>query len=125
MIKQIFIFLTILSASCNISDSTGNYGEVVRFEKDKPVKYPDFEITYLGERKQTATFPNGSSFTFTYQDFKIKSANEEKTISWTSGTGDISPAYLEAAGMQFMLELRAYENGKKRIDNDQVVITKM
>jgi hypothetical protein len=79
----------------------------------------------VGERKQTTTFPNGNTFTFTYYDFKIKNDKEEKTISWTSGTGEIAPAYFEINGMKFMLELRYWEKEKKKLDDDELVITKM
>jgi hypothetical protein len=109
--------------SCS-SNGDGKYGEAVKYYEKSVVKFPDFDLTYMGERKQTANFPNGNSFTFTYFDFKIKTATEEKTVSWTSGTGEIAPAYFEIGGAQYMLELRSTENGKKKIDDDEVVITK-
>jgi hypothetical protein len=122
--------LLIITSFCSLffscgSGGDGKYGEVVKFSQDKPVKYPDFEITFLGERKQTANFPNGNSFTFTYYDFKVKNPSNEKDLFWTAGTGEIAPAYFTLDGVKFMLELRSAENGKKKLDNDEMVITKM
>lgn len=130
MIKQFFWLLTAFCClftfcRCGNKHSNPDYGEVVKFETNKPINYPDFEITYIGERKQTSTFPNGNSFTFTYYDFKLKKGAEEKTISWTSGTGIIEPANFEFNGMKFQLELRSYEKEKKKLDNDEMVITKL
>ena len=118
-------FVILFPLSCRGKNSDGDYSKVVSFSKDAPVSFPDFELTYTGERKQTTTFPNGNSFTFTYYDFKIKNDKEERTISWSAGTGEIAPAYFEINGVKFMLELRYWEKEKKKLDGDELVITKL
>src|SRR3989304_6020480 len=118
MNNQFFLNIIILcmfasSISCNGSSSTAGYGKIVTFKKDKTISFPDFKLTYIGERKETSKFPNGNEFTFTYYDFTLKKDNEEKTVSWTAGTGDIGPINFEFAGNKFMIELRYWEKGKK------------
>lgn len=131
-LKQMFykiFFISLISfifsaaISCSHGNISGNYGEITSYKKDQPVLFPDFTLTYTGERKETSTFPNGKKFTFTFYDFKIKSNDEEKTISWTSGTGVIEPLDFEFAGKKFTLELRYRENEKKKLDEDELVIT--
>ncbi len=118
------IFTFTGAKSCG-SDSEGDYGKVVSYGQDKPIKFPDFTLTYTGETKKTSHFDNGNSFTFTYQNFLIKNDKDEKTISWSSGTGDIAPANFEFKGMKFMLELRYYEKENKRLGDGEMVITKL
>jgi hypothetical protein len=130
MVKRLFLLFTALFCffvfcRCGNKHTNPAYGEIVKFEKNIPLAYPDFEIIFTGERRQTSTFPNGNSFTFTYFDFKLKKGNEEKTVSWTSGTGIIEPASFEFGGSKFQLELRSYDKEKKKLNNDEMVITKL
>jgi hypothetical protein len=120
-----FIQFTIIFANgCSYSSSNSGYNEIANFEKDKTIAFPDFDLTYMGERKETVKFPNGNSFTFTYFDFKIKKGEQEKTISWTSGTGEIAPANFEFNGNKYTLELRYWEKEKKKLDEDELVVSK-
>lgn len=73
---------------------------------------------YIGEhRVSNDKFPNG----FLYQDFKAKTINEEKTISWSSGTGDIAPTVFEIGGKNYELELRISDKLGKLAENELVV----
>ncbi len=127
MVRHIFlsiIILFVLSSviSCNLQKTSADYGEITTFSKDKSIRFPDFELTYIGERKQTSTFPNGNTFTFTYYDFKLKNDKEEKTISWSAGAGEIGPANFEFTGKKFMLALMYWEKEKKYLDEDELII---
>lgn len=125
LLPIIITYFLVLALGCNGSVPTGEYNKITSFSENKPIKYPDFELTYIGERKQTSTFPNGNSFTFTYYDFKVRNEKEEKTVSWTTGTGVIEPVNFEINGMKFMLELRYWEKEKKKLDEDVLVVTKL
>jgi len=110
---------------CGGSDSAAGYGDIVTYSKGDPIKFPDFEMTFTGERNQTSHFDNGNSFTFVYYDFKVKSGSEEKTVSWTSGTGEIGPVSFDIGGMKFSLILGYSEKDQKIIDRDKLVVTKL
>ncbi|RPI18943.1 MAG: hypothetical protein EHM58_03545 [Ignavibacteriae bacterium] len=130
MNKLIFLFaisncIMLLANGCNDSNSASQYSSVVRYDLNKTIAFPDFDLTYIGERKETSKFPNGNSFTFTFYDFKIKKGDVEKTISWSSGTGDIAPANFEFNGQKYTLELRYFEKEKEKLDNDELVISKL
>src|SRR6476660_6510731 len=92
----LFILLVLFSGFCGKHpESSAKLGEKVKYAQNAPLKFADFDLTYIGERRVSSDkFPNG----FIYRDFKAKTANEEKTISWSSGTGDIAPTAFEIGG---------------------------
>lgn len=95
------------------------YGEKVRFAEGHPIRFPDFTLTYLGQRHVASeTFPRG----FDYHDFQIGRAAEGFTVSWSSGTGDIGPTMFELSGQTYRLELR-YADTLGTLADDEVVIT--
>lgn len=82
--------------------SAATFGEKVKFSPNSPLKFEDFELTHTGERRVVSDkFPRG----FLYHDFKIKTAAEEQTVSWSSGTGDIAPSVFVIGGKKYELEL--------------------
>jgi hypothetical protein len=121
---SICIFFFPFFSSCSKSDSPADYSKPVQYSKGTPVKFKDFDITYMGERRETVPFHNGKEITMVFHDFKITKDNLDKTISWSSGTGDIAPAEFDFNGMKFQLELRYYEKEKKKLDDDEMVVTK-
>jgi hypothetical protein len=79
-----------------------DYGGKVRFQKDVPVNFPDFVLTYLGERKVASDrYPRG----FIYHDFRLNTPLATQTVSWSSGTGEIGPTHFRVGPKQFALEL--------------------
>lgn len=95
------------------------YGEKVRFAESHPIRFPDFTLTYLGQRHVSSDkFPRG----FDYHDFQIGRAAEGFTVSWSSGTGVIGPTIFELAGQSYRLELR-YADALGKLADDEVVIT--
>lgn len=119
-----FIFASFWSSGCK-SQGAAEYEKPVSYSKNKPVKFPDFEIEYTGETSKTSTFPNGNSFTFRYQNFKLTKGTQTKEIQWTSGTGIIEPVDFEFEGSKFTIELSYAEKLKKKLGSDEMVITKL
>jgi hypothetical protein len=76
-------------------------GKPQKFQKDVPVHYPDFTVTYKGGRMD----PNQKPRPMGYDDFEISAGNEKKTVSWTSGSGDISAAGFKWNGRWYTLDL--------------------
>ncbi len=100
------------------SDASAKFGEKVRFTQNVPVKFEDFTIVYIGERRATSDiFPRS----FLYHDFKIQNQTEEKTVSWTGGTGDIAPTAFEIGGKTYELELRMSDKFGKLAENELAV----
>jgi hypothetical protein len=130
MINKIILGITFINiivsiASCNFRGSKCDYGEIVTFKINETIKFPDFKLTFTGERKETSKFPNGNTITFTYYDFKINNTSYQKTISWTAGTGDITPLNFDYSGIKYTLELKYREETKTKLDDDELVINKL
>ena len=125
IISSLISYLIVIFASgCNKLNNIAEYDNIVKFDNDVPIKFPDFEMTYVGERKDTSIFPNGSTFTFTYNVFKLKNDIKSDSVTWTSGTGEIGPIYFEFSGSKYSIELKYWEKQKKKLDEDELVITK-
>ena len=78
-------------------------GQPVRFSKGRPITIGSLTIEYLGQRQVShPVFKPG----FTFHDFKISAGSETKTVSWSSGTGEIGPQEFMLGGIQYQLELR-------------------
>ena len=93
-------------------------GARVAYQKDTPVSFAAFTLTYVGERRVvTPKFPPG----MTFYDFKLTSPQGTQTISWSSGTGDIGPTIFRVGGEQFGLELKRSDKLGKLKDHELVV----
>lgn len=78
------------------------YGRKITLGKGENIKYPDFQIIFLGERKESV--PKYARGYFIYYDFEISSGNEKKVVSWSAGTGDIAPLPFDFKGQKYVLE---------------------
>lgn len=121
----IIIFASFLASAGCKSQGKGEYGKPVTFSKDKPVSFSDFDIVYTGETSKKSTFPNGNSFTFHYLNFTVSKGSSSKEVQWTSGTGEIYPVPFEFEMKKYTIELRYTEATKTRLDEDEMVITKL
>ena|SRR5437868_3672085 len=100
------------------SDEKAAYGTRVKYRAGQKIEFPDFAVEYIGERRKgTRAYPRG----FLYYDFKVRTANIEKVVSWSSGTGDIGPVEFEIGGKKFLLELRRSDKLGKLNDNELVI----
>lgn len=104
IIASVALLIMLISLSACNTMSTANYGKPVRYKKDVDIEFPDFKLTYQGERKQDV--PVFGPGYFLYYDFKIENENESKTVSWSSGTGEIGPSAFEFNGKQYLLEMK-------------------
>lgn len=118
-ILGLFILLGLFSAACgNDSGIAAKFGEKVKYSQDMPIKFEDFTLVYAGERRVASErFPNG----FPYHDFKAKNERGEKTISWSSGSGDIAPTRFEIGGKNYELELKISDKLGKLAENELVI----
>jgi hypothetical protein len=122
----LFVWLTCLGAGCagfqipwlDTAPKRAEYGQRVRFGIGQQLHFPDFTLTYVGERHVASeVFPRG----FTYHDFKITHGEEEAQVSWSSGTGEIGPVFFEVEGEEYQLELR-YSDKLGQLAENQLVI---
>lgn len=113
------ILLGLFSNFCGKSSATGaKFGEKVAYSQNVPVKFEDFTLTYIGDRRVSSdVYPRG----FLFHDFTAKTEREEKTVSWSSGTGDIGPAVFEIGGKKYALELDISEKLGILADHELVV----
>lgn len=120
----IIALITLFHIGCSKAGDSCSYNTAVKFEQGIILSYPDFTAVYTGVRTVTKDLPNGNNITIKYHDFKINSAAEQKTISWSSGTGDIAPVRFETAGKNFELELSYSEELKTKLSENELVIVK-
>ena len=87
------------------SEQTAPYGARVKYRTGEKIGFPDFTIEYVGERrKSVSVYPRG----FLYYDFKVRTANIEKAVSWSSGTGDIGPVQFEIGGKALSARITSF-----------------
>jgi len=96
------------------------YAARVSFKRGIPLRFPDFELTFTGERHAASPqFPRG----FRYHDFRVVRGRGSQMVSWTSGTGDLGPVRFTVGTRVYALELRQSDKlGKLR--DDELVVTK-
>lgn len=93
----------LLGSAAIVGCEAADYGVKVSFQKNAEVHFPDFVLTYTGERcVATERYPRG----FLFHDFRVVSSQGTQTVSWSSGTGDIGPVAFEVNGVRFTLELQ-------------------
>ena len=118
LICSLAAFAAPISCGHAAHDDPASYGVRVKYRSGEKIKYSDFMIEYVGERREiTQAYPRG----FLYYDFKVRTANIEKVVSWSSGTGDIGPVEFEIGGKQFRLELRCSDKLGKLNENELVI----
>ncbi len=101
------------------SQATATYGSKVRFGTGQTLRFPDFEMTYMGKRHVTPPqYPRG----WWMHDFKVRGKGGEQTVSWSTGTGDIGPTRFKVNGVDFQVELsRSDKLGSLR--DDELVVS--
>src|SRR5206468_5383562 len=120
----IFLFSGLLAfvgpVSCGqaASEQKASYGTRVKYQAGQKIEFPDFTVEYVGERRKSLpVYPRG----FLYYDFKVRTANIEKVVSWSNGTGDIGPVEFEIGSKRFLLELRRSDKLGKLEENELVI----
>lgn len=102
-----------------LTSAASDYGRKVEFAKGKVLVFPDCELVFLGTRKvNSPVFKPG----YTYYDFHAIARVETKAVCWSSGTGDIGPAFFRIGGKAFLLELNASEVFKGYLKDNELVL---
>ena len=118
VLGSLLAFASLLSYGHAASEQKASYGTRVKYWAGEKIEFRDFMIEYVGERRQSVSaYPRG----FLYYDFKVRTANIEKVVSWSSGTGDIGPVEFEIGGKHYQLELRHSDKLGKLNDNELVI----
>ena len=79
------------------SQDTAAYGSKVRLGFERTLRFPDFDMIYLGKRHVTPPqYPRG----WWTHDFKVRGKGSEQTVSWSAGTGDIGPTRFKVTAMK-------------------------
>lgn len=114
------VTLVLAIPACVRAGGPASYGAKVKYAKGAVLKFPDFDLIYIGTRHvASAKFPRG----FDYEDFTVSKGSVSKRISWSSGTGLIDWTDFEVGGVNYALELR----GSRKfgwLKDDELVITK-
>jgi hypothetical protein len=98
------MFLNVCGFGGASDNRAQKYGEKVSYSGGNELKFPDFNIKFTGKREQK--YPNeNSNRTMTFYDFEATKGDAKKKVSWSSGTGDIGPAFFEIGGGSYVLEL--------------------
>jgi hypothetical protein len=117
----LFVHLLALAASPRAEEApdAAAYETKVKFNVGRAVHFPDFDLTYVGKRRAAPLqYPRG----WWVHDFKVRAKNEEQTVSWSAGTGDIGPTRFKVNGTDFQIELsRSDKLGALR--EDEVVVS--
>jgi hypothetical protein len=123
VLALLLVHLSVLAACSHAADSseTAAYGSKVRFGADRILRFPDFQVTYMGKRHVAPPqYPRGW---WTY-DFKVRGKGDEQTVSWSAGTGDIGPSRFRVNGAEFQIELsRSDKLGPLR--EDEAVVSRV
>jgi len=125
LLSLLVLPLSAFAACSHAADSSDPvaYGSKVRFGVDRTLRFPDFEVTYIGKRHVTPPqYPRG----WWSYDFKVRERDREQAVSWSTGTGDIGPSRFKVAGVDFQIELsRSDKLGPLREDEMVVSAVKL
>lgn len=79
-----------------------NYGDILNFKEADSFELPDFIIIFLGETKVEKD--NYVNKYFVYYDYEIKNGADSIVVSWSPGTGFVSPGNFEFGGKKWVLD---------------------
>lgn len=115
------VVIMLLLTGCQVSAPAGQaaYGSRIAYAPGQPVDFPDFTLEFVGTRRVTTPqYPRG----FLYYDFTVTSGDEQQTVAWSSGTGDIGPQPFQVGDKDFLLELVFSESLGQLGENELVII---
>jgi hypothetical protein len=116
-----FVPLVLLVYACTSRSADPElvpYGRKIVFHIDSPLHFADFDLTFLGERREPSiAYSRG----FLIYDFRATHGSEVVTVSWSAGTGDIGPSDFRTAGRNFELELK-HSDRLGALTSDELVV---
>lgn len=107
----LFIFMQAQAAS------SAKYGRWEKYALNVELSYPDFKLTFLGEKKVNL----GPLFSKRYE-FEVKNQKESKRIFWSPGAGDIAPTIFSLSGQEYVLEMYASSAVDGRAPQDHLML---
>lgn len=111
--------LALLCPACGKTPETGRYGEKLRYREGQPIAFPDFTLTFKGQRRVVPPqYPRG----WLAYDFTVRAGSSEQTITWSAGTGLIDATDFTVNGKHFALE-RVMLRGGGKLREDELVIS--
>ena len=117
-IATALLLALLVPADAEISDAAA-YGAKVKFSVGRTVRFPDFDLTHVEKRRVTpAQYPRG----WWVYDFKVRTKNDEQTVSWSAGTGDIGPTRFKVNGIDFQIEL-SHSDKLGALTEDEMVVS--
>ena len=120
-LRFISLFITLVGlVACMAAPApvAAEYGLVYPFRTGAVLRYPDFTLTYIGERRVSSdVFANG----FLNHDFSVSTTSDTNTISWSAGTGDIGPTAFVVGSERYLLELERSDTLGDLPENSLVV----
>lgn len=117
---MLILLSVIMLFGCGSKSGDVNYDTAVSYAKGSQLKFPDFTLEYVGERTEKTSV----GLTFTFYDFSVTNGTAKKTVSWSSGTGDIGPVPFEFEGKQYQIELKYSDKLKTKLGENELVIVK-
>jgi hypothetical protein len=116
------LLLFLVSAAVRSGAETSDaapYGAKTKFSVGRTLHFPDFDLTYVGKRRVTpAQYPRG----WWIHDFKVHAKNNEQTVSWSAGTGDIGPSRFKVNGADFQIEL-SHSDKLGALGEDEIAVS--
>jgi hypothetical protein len=90
-----------------------DYREKVKFSRDTWIKFPDFDLIFLGKGVYTG---GGRHVPITSYYFRIVKDSKDTIIFWSAGAGEIAPIPFEFDGKDYMIEMRLMAYGREGED---------
>lgn len=102
-----------------VAKATYSFGTRVKYALGQKLDFADLTLEFIGERRVPVSPQSARQFVF--YDFKAKQTDEEKIVSWSSGTGDIAPTKFESGGTHYQLELGISDKIGRLANNELIV----
>ena len=112
---------TIIPNNNSVSETknVAHYSERVKYEKGIAVQFPDFTLTYTGDKEMSGK--NGATWYMIFNLFNISDGKTSKEISWSSGTGAIGPNPFEFNNKKYSIE-KAFSDKLGKLEQDELII---
>jgi len=97
------------------------YAEKLSFQLGVSIRFEHFELTFTKKRHEVVEM---YQFMLQFSDFEFVHSAGAFIVTWSPGTGDISPTVFRIAGDTFILEL-GLSGLLGQLQDDQLVIVRI
>ena len=112
--------MIILNNSANSEiKNNAKYGEIVKYKKGIAIQFPDFTLTYTGDKLLSGK--NGATWSMILNLFEISNEKNTKEVSWSSGTGEIAPNSFEFNGKKYNIE-KDFSDKFGQLKQDELIV---